>query len=90
MVHNYLENISNYSSCKYPIGYFTYISGGFVPHIDRQIKDEVDASGVHGSGITVSNLIMLIEDHMENPYSHAELRKIFGLDRQIMLSDIHH
>ena len=90
MVHNYLENISNYSSCKHPIGYFTYISGGFVPHIDRQIMDEVNASGVHGSGITVSNLIMLIEDHMENPYSHAELRKIFGLDRQIMLSDIHH
>lgn len=90
MVHNYLENISNYSTCKHPIGYFTYISGGFVPHIDRQIMDEVNASGVHGSGITVSNLIMLIEDHMENPYSHAELRKIFGLDRQIMLSDIHH
>ena len=90
MVHNYLENINNYSSCKYPIGYFTYISGGFVPHIDRQIMDEVNASGVHGSGITVSNLIMLIEDQMENPYSHAELRKIFGLDRQIMLSDIHH
>ena len=31
-----------------------------------------------------------IEDHMENPYFHAELRRIFGLDRQIMLSDIHH
>ena len=52
--------------------------------------DEVNASGIHGSGITVSNLIMLIEDHMENPYSHAELRRIFGLDRQIVLSDIHH
>ena len=90
MVHNYLENISSYSTCTHPIGYFTYISGGFVPHIDRQIMDEVNASGIHGSGITVSNLIMLIEDHMENPYSHAELCRIFGLDRQIMLSDIHH
>lgn len=90
MVHNYLENINNYSSCTHPIGFFTYISGGFVPHIDRQIMDEVNSSGIHGSAITVSNLIMLIEDHMENPYSHADLRKIFGLDRQIMLSDIHH
>ena len=90
MVHNYLENISSYSTCTHPIGYFTYISGGFVPHIDRQIMAEVNASGIHGSGITVSNLIMLIEDHMENLYSHAELRRIFGLDRQIMLSDIHH
>lgn len=61
-----------------------------MPHIDRQIMDEVNASGIHGSSITVSNLIMLIEEHMENPYSHAELHRIFGLDRQIMLSDIHH
>lgn len=90
MVHNYLEHINNYSSCSHPIGYFTYISGGFVPHINKQIMNEVNESGIHGSGITVSNLIMLIEDHMENPYSHAELRKIFGLDRQILLSDIHH
>ena len=90
MVHNYLENISSYSTCTHPIGYFTYISGGFASHINRQIMDEVNASGIHGSGITVSNLITLIEDHMEHPYSHAELRRIFGLDRQIMLSDIHH
>jgi hypothetical protein len=90
MVHNYLEGISNYSSCELPIGYFTYISGGFVTHIDKQIQSEVSESGVHGSGITVTNLISLIEDHTEHPYTHGELRNIFGLDRQILLSDIHH
>lgn len=51
---------------------------------------EVTESGIHGSGITVSNLISLIEDHQEHPYTHRELREIFGLDRQILLSDIHH
>ena len=90
MVHNYLESISNYSEFNLPIGFFTYISGGFVKHIDQQIKSEVDESGIHGSGITVSNLISLIEQHQESPYSHQELRNIFGLDRQILLSDLHH
>lgn len=90
MVHNYLEGISNYSEFNLPIGFFTYISGGFVKHIDQQIKSEVDESGIHGSGITVSNLISLIEQHQEKPYSHRELRNIFGLDRQILLSDLHH
>ena len=88
MVHNYLEGISNYSSYDLPIGFFTYIAGGFVRHIDQQIMIEVTESGVHGSGITVSNLISLIEYHQEKPYSHGELRRIFGLDRQILLSDI--
>lgn len=88
MVHNYIEGISNYSDCSYPIGFFTYISGGFVDHIDNQIKAEVSETNVHGSAITVSNLISLIEKHNESPYSHKELRRIFGLDRQIELADL--
>lgn len=90
MVHNYLEGISNYSSYDNPIGFFTYISGGFVKNIDKQIMSEVRESGVPGSAITVANLISLIEKHQENPYTHKELREIFGLNRQILLADLHH
>lgn len=88
MVHNYLEGIGRYSDCGLPIGFFTYISGGFVDHIDRQIKSISDESGVHGSGITVATLISLIEQQMQFPYTHEELRSIFGLDRQVRLSDM--
>jgi len=90
MVHNYLENIGNYSSVGLPIGFFTYISGGFVNSIDSQLLKEHNESGINGSGITVSNLIALFEKHMEQPFTHKELRDIFGLNRQILLSDIHH
>lgn len=90
MVHNYLENINKYSNYGLPIGFFTYISGGFASTFDSQIAKECQESNVNGSGITVSNLITLIEDHMNNPYSHKELRNLFGLNRQILLSDIHH
>lgn len=90
MVHNYLENINNYSDYGLPIGFFTYISGGFVSNFDAQLIKECQESKINGSGITVSNLITLIEDHMNNPYTHAELRKLFGMNRQILLADIHH
>jgi hypothetical protein len=90
MVHNYIEKISTYSDSTYPIGFFTYIAGGFGKQIDRQIQSEVEESGVHGSGITVSTFIRMIENQTEGnkTYFHSELRRIFGMDRQVRLSDI--
>lgn len=88
MVHNYIQNIHSYSNCKHPIGFFTYIAGGFINTIDRQIQAEVDECQVPGSGISVGNMIKLVEAHQEKPYSHKELRNIFGLNRQILLSDL--
>ena len=88
MVHNYIENISSYSDSDFPIGFFTYIAGGFINTIDKQIQSEVEESNISGSGITVGNFIKLIERHQEQPYTHAELRNIFGLNRQILLTDI--
>ncbi len=88
MVHNYIERIGNYSTCDYPIGFFTYIAGGFISTFDRQIKNEVNESGVNGSGITISNFIKMIELAQETSFSHKDLRKIFGLNRQVLLSDI--
>ena len=90
MVHNYINRVDSYSPSAYPIGFFSYIAGGFGKTIDRQIQDEVAASGVHGSCITVSNFIKMVENQQNGvrTYSHADLRNLFGLDRQIMLADI--
>ena len=90
MVHNYLERINTYSSSLYPIGFFAYIAGGFGKTIDKQIQNEVKESGIHGSGITVSNFIKMIENHQNGirKYNHSELRNIFGLDRQVRLEDV--
>lgn len=89
MVHNYIKGVSNYSDSQYPIGFFTYIAGGYISTINRQIQSEVAESNVHGSCITVSNFIQLIENHQERTnYSHHDLRQLFGIDRQIMLSDL--
>ena len=90
MVHNYLEHIGAYSSSNYPIGFFTYIAGGFGKTIDSQIQNEVSESGIHGSCISVSNFIKMIENQQNDvrKYDHSELRSIFGIDRQIKLADI--
>ena len=88
MVHNYIDGIGNYSSSGLPIGFFTYIAGGFINTIDRQIQSEVDECHIPGSGITVGNMIKLIEKHQECPYTHADLKRIFGLNRQVMISDL--
>lgn len=90
MVHNYLGGIMNYNGgCRCPIGFFSYISGGFGDNIDNQIKSISTESNVPGSGITVGNFINLIEQHLQQPYNHAELRSIFSIDRQVLLSDLY-
>ncbi|RDU23236.1 AlwI family type II restriction endonuclease [Anaerosacchariphilus polymeriproducens] len=88
MVHNYLNNISNYSEYQQPIGFFTYISGGFGNQIDRQIQSIAEESGIHGSGMSVSNMIKLVEKQNEKPLTHQMIREIFSVDRQILLSDL--
>ena len=92
MVYNYLGRISGYSSSRYPIGFFSYIAGGFGKSIDKQIRDIMLDSGIHGSAITVSNFIKMIENHqsMTHQYTHDELRKLFCLDRQVLLRDVYH
>lgn len=88
MVHNYIGNIASYSSCGQPIGFFSYIAGGFATQIDKQIKAIVDATGVHGSAITVSNVIRLVERQNEHPISHARIRELFSVDRQVGMVDV--
>lgn len=88
MIHNYIANISNYSSFSQPIGFFSYIAGGFGNQIDKQIQEITQATGVHGSGITVSNMIELIKKQDTSPFTHQKIRDIFAVDRQIRLSDL--
>jgi hypothetical protein len=88
MVHNYIENIQSYSSENLPIGFFTYIAGGFGSNIDSQIKNVSKESKVNGSGISVSTFIEMITRAINTPYTHDKIRSIFSVNRQIHLSDL--
>lgn len=89
MIHNYLSNVKRYSASEYPMAFFTYIAGGFGSTIDSQIQSIVDESHVHGSAITVSNIIKLAEASTQNSrYSQEIIKDIFSIDRRVLLSDI--
>lgn len=88
MVHNYINGFASYCTSDKPLCFFSYIAGGFGTTINGQLKRIVDETGVHGSAIAVSHVIQMVERHQENAYSHARIKDIFSLDRQIVLSDI--
>ena len=88
MVHNYIENLSHYSSRSYPLAFFAYIAGGFGKTFSPQVQKINEATGINGSGINVSNMIKLIEQAQSRNYSHATLRDLFSVNREILISDI--
>jgi hypothetical protein len=89
MVYNYIRNIRNYYSGSYPLAFFSYIAGGFGQNINAQINSIVAKTSVHGSAMSVSNMIKLVEIHSKSPYSHKRIRDIFSVDRQILISDLY-
>ena len=88
MVHNYIENLANYSDSENRLAFFSYIAGGFGKNIDKQIQTIVDATGVNGSAISVTNMIKLVEQHNKVPYSHRRLCDIFSVNRQVLMQDL--
>ena len=86
MVHNYIKTYSQRQ--QYPLAFFSYISGGFGSTINSQIRSIVDETGVHGSAISVSNVIKLVESYPQKGYTHGNIRDIFSLDRQVLLADL--
>ena len=88
MVHNYLNNISRYSNSPYKMAFFTYIAGGFGNNIEKQIESIRQETGIAGSAISVSNIIKLVETHEKIPKSHDDIRKIFSVNRQVLMSDL--
>lgn len=88
MIHNYINNLRRYSSYDVPLAFFSYIAGGFGKNINSQIMDIVNVTGVSGSAMSVSNMIKLVEFYENKHYTHQNIRDIFSVNRQILLSDI--
>ena len=87
MVHNYIGNLARYSDSPLPLGFFTYIAGGFGKNFDAQVKAVSDATGVPGSGMSVSNMINLVEQYGPKGYTHKTIKDLFSVNRQVLMSD---
>lgn len=88
MIHHYLPEIKNYSSSNLPVGFFSYIAGGFSSTIEYPLKEVAKNSLVDGSAMPVAVFIKMIDKNSSSPYSHDAIRKIFSLNRQISISDL--
>lgn len=88
MVENYIKNVARYSSSSLPLGFFSYIAGGFSSKIDAQLDGIYQETGISGSAVTVSNVIKMVEKQQQEPYTHARIKEILGLGRQVLLQDI--
>lgn len=88
MVHNYIGNLKNYYSDSLPLGFFSYIAGGFGQNIDTQIQNIVNSTKINGSAISVSNMIKLVERYTDMHYNHDKVREIFSVNRQVVMSDL--
>ena len=88
MVYHYLPDIKNYSSSGLPVGFFSYIAGGFSNTIANSLNEIVKLSHVNGSVMPVTVFIKMVENNSIKPYSHEDIRRIFTLNRRINLIDI--
>lgn len=88
MVYNYIGDLNRYSSLEKPLAFFSYIAGGFGNGINKQISGIAEATGVNGSAVSVSSIIRMVEHNNQNKYTHEDIKKIFGSNRQVLLNDI--
>lgn len=88
MVHNYIEGLHNYCTSNNPLAFFSYIAGGFGSNINGQLMRIVNETGVHGSAVTVSNVIQMVEKQQLTPYNHDQIKNLFSLDRQVLITDL--
>lgn len=88
MVHNYIGGLGNYCSSSHRLAFFSYIAGGFGSNINAQLMRIINETGVHGSAVAVSNVIQMVEKQQTAPYTHAKIKDLFSLDRQVLLTDL--
>jgi len=88
MVTNYIQGLNKYYHGGLPLAFFSYIAGGFANTINTQLKNIVDRTSIHGSAITVSNIINIVEKYNINNYTHKDIKRIFSLDRLILMNDL--
>jgi hypothetical protein len=88
MIYHYIPDIYKYSSSTFPMGFFSYISGGFKSTIAVHLQKITEATSVNGSAMPVANFIKMAEIQAKKPYSQLDISSIFSVNRKVELHDI--
>lgn len=89
MVHVYIPKykIYNHKGTDVDLGFFSYIAGGFGSTIDKGIEAIYQETGISGFAITAKELLLLLREHRNKPFSKTELKRLFALNRRILPTD---
>ncbi len=69
------------------LAFYMYVAGGFDNTFDAKLAGLSAEVNLKGSAINASNMIRLIKQHKENPFSHKDLHDLFTLNREILPED---
>lgn len=87
-MRDYIEDFGQYSLTQDGLAFFAYVVSEYKLTINSQIRDIAQLNGVPGSAIAARNIIRMVERHMTHPYTHAEIRQIFSVNRGITTEDL--
>ena len=85
MISNY---IPTYRTQHANLEFFMYIADSFGINYVNGIQDITLASNLDGSGITAYNLLRLLNNHLNNPISHTDLKVLLRSNTAISVTDI--
>lgn len=85
----YIPNYKQYGGTEKRLAFFMYIAGSFKKNIDSQLKEINDDMKVNGSAMPVDIFINLAQDYAGAGYTHNDLERIFSVNREVRLSDLH-
>ncbi len=88
----FVEYIPRYRELKYSgqtlrLKFFGYVAGGFQGNLDSKLQRIASRSGVSGFAITAKNVVKLVREHRQKPFSKEELLRIFNLNAEISESN---
>jgi hypothetical protein len=70
-----------------PLQFFGYVAGGFQGRVDTKLQRIANSAGVSGFAVTAENIVKLVREHRQKPYSQEELLRLFTLNREINSAD---
>lgn len=87
MQSNYVPRYANGKNGS-PLKFFMYISGGFAPSFNPNLKKIMNATGVPGSGISMNPWLDLILGYPTSSLDHDALLEMWSMGREITSTDV--
>ncbi len=90
MAHTYIPDFKQfmYDDDNYKLSFFGYVSGGYSSNISNSFEELLSMTDVSGFFISAKNLLDLLKNHHEHPFSTEELLEIFSSGQELRAYEI--